>query len=57
LVTTDACGGPRAYVGVASSFFQKTTSNFVRSTDEEWALSIKTGSPEDVPWMADLVAR
>ena len=57
VVTTDTCGGPRAYVGVASSYFEKITEGFVRLTDQEWAASIHNGNPADVPWMADLVAR
>ena len=57
VVTTDTCGGPRAYVGLASSYFERITEGFTRLTDAEWAKSINAESPPDVPWMADLVAR
>jgi hypothetical protein len=57
VVTTDTCGGPRAYVGLASAYFEQITENFVRRTDPEWASSIQASAPPDVPWMADLVRR
>lgn len=28
-----------------------------RLTDEEWAQELVTATPEDVPWMRDLVVR
>jgi hypothetical protein len=57
VVTTDTCGGPRAYVGLASSHFERVTEGFARLTDEQWATSISGGNPPDLPWMADVVAR
>jgi len=57
VVTADPCGTPSAFVGLASSYFEKTTENFERMTDEEWATSIKGMTPADVPWMTDLVSR
>ena len=57
VVTVDTCGPPRAYVGLASAYFERTTEGFKRLTDEEWAKSIDTAAPADVPWMADLVVR
>lgn len=56
VVTADPCGTPRAFVGLASSYFEKVTENFERMTDEEWAKSIQA-PPKDVAWMKDLVAR
>jgi hypothetical protein len=56
-VTVDSCNGPRAYAGLVSSYFEKTTTNFQRLTDMEWSTEIKTTPPADVPWMTGLVAR
>jgi len=55
ILSIATCTGPHAYVGLASSYFEKTTDNFKRLTDPEWASELNT-SPE-VPWMADLVAQ
>ncbi|MDI1436060.1 DUF3160 domain-containing protein [Polyangium sorediatum] len=57
VVTADPCGTPRAFVGLASSYFEKITSNFERMTDEEWAQGLQGATPADVPWMTDLVSR
>jgi hypothetical protein len=55
-VTVDGCNGPRAYAGVVSSYFEKTTDNFQRLTDMEWSSQIMPTPPADVGWMAGLVA-
>lgn len=57
VVSVDSCEGPRAFAGVVSSYFEQTTSNFERKTDQIWAAEIKSGNPEDVSWMQDLVVR
>ncbi|MGK3996677.1 DUF3160 domain-containing protein [Sorangium sp. So ce1024] len=58
VVTADPCGGaPRAFVGLASSYFEKITEGFSRMNDQEWAGEITGAIPEDVPWMKDLVSR
>ncbi|WP_437809047.1 DUF3160 domain-containing protein [Sorangium sp. So ce1078] len=57
VVTADPCGTPRAFVGLASSYFEKITENFERMTDEEWAGAIVETTPADVAWMKDLVSR
>ncbi len=57
VVTVDTCSGPRAYVGLASSYFEKITENFERLDDPTWALELSDGHPADVPWMSDLVVR
>ena len=57
VVTADPCGTPRAFVGLASSYFEQITSNFERMTDEDWAKGLETTTPADVPWMTDLVSR
>jgi hypothetical protein len=55
ILSIATCTGPHAYVGLASSYFEKTTDNFKRLTDPEWASQLNA-SPE-APWMADLVAQ
>ncbi|WP_437501734.1 DUF3160 domain-containing protein [Sorangium sp. So ce1099] len=57
VVTADPCGTPRAFVGLASSYFEKITEDFARMNDEEWAGSIRETRPDDVAWMKDLVSR
>jgi hypothetical protein len=56
VVTVDSCNGPRAYVGLASSYFEHTTSGYERLTDESWA-GMLSPTPPDVPWMTSLVVR
>lgn len=57
VVTVETCSGPRAYVGVVSSYFEKITEDFKRLTDEEWAAEVRVATPPDVPWMAPFVER
>jgi Protein of unknown function (DUF3160) len=55
-LTVDSCTGPRAYVGMAYAYHERTTLDFERLTDEEWTSSVEATAPEDVPWMQGLVA-
>jgi hypothetical protein len=57
VVTADPCGTPRAFVGLASSYFEKITEGFERMTDEAWAGELHEATPDDVAWMKDLVSR
>ena len=57
IVTADGCNGPRAYAGLVSSYFEKTTSNFLRLTDMQWSTEVMQAPPADVSWMSGLVAR
>ncbi len=57
VVTADPCGTPRAFVGLASSYFEKVTEKFERMTDEQWAADLTQATPADVAWMTDLVSR
>jgi Protein of unknown function (DUF3160) len=57
VVTVDGCSGPRAYVGLASSYYETITKDFNRLDDPSWAKSLMTAEPDDVPWMKDLVTR
>ncbi|HMI87442.1 MAG TPA: DUF3160 domain-containing protein [Polyangiaceae bacterium] len=54
VVTTNTCTGPRAYAGLVFSYYEKTTENFDRLTDERWAAEVNARTPVDVPWMRDL---
>jgi hypothetical protein len=55
VVTVDTCVGPRAYVGLASSYYEETTSDFQRLTDTEWGPALQSAPPAEVEWMADIV--
>ncbi len=57
VVTAENCSGPRAYVGLVSSYFERITDNWQRMTDEEWSQELLQETPADVPWMTDLVVR
>ena len=53
VVVAEGCSGPRAYVGMASSYFEKTTENFQRLTDPKWAATVDS---EATPaWLSDVV--
>jgi hypothetical protein len=53
VVVADGCSGPRAYAGLASSYFEKTTDNFERLTDPIWAATVYSqGNPA---WLSDVV--
>jgi hypothetical protein len=57
VVTVEAEGGPRAYVGLVSSYFERVTENYERLDDAAWADALKRETPPDVPWAADFVVR
>jgi hypothetical protein len=57
VVTASTCSGPRAYVGLASSYFERITQDFERQTDEPWAAEVMDEAPEDPPWLRDLIVR
>lgn len=57
LVTADTCKGPRAYVGLVSSYFERITGQFRRLDDATWAAEIQQTPPPDVPWLAGKIAR
>jgi hypothetical protein len=62
VVTVPTCQGPRAYVGLVSSYFERITigeraSQIERLNDERWKEDIEAERPADVPWMSDLVVR
>jgi hypothetical protein len=57
VVAVDTCTGPRAYAGLSSSYFEKTTEQFERLNDEDWANSIRSANPDDVSWLSEVVTR
>lgn len=57
VVTVDTCAGPRAYAGLASSYFERVTENWERLDDIAWSTELERSTPADVPWMQDLIAR
>jgi hypothetical protein len=58
IVTANTCTGPRAYAGLASSYFEEITTDFKRLDDPTWETRLQGGQlPADVPWMSDLIAR
>jgi hypothetical protein len=55
VVVADTCSGPRAYVGLASSYYEHITRDFERLDDQTWATMVR--DEPGVPWAADLVTR
>lgn len=67
-VAVNQCDGPRAYVGVVFSYYERITKDFERLTDEEWSsILYQTHHPEDaiqdvvpqadVPWMSEFIVK
>ena len=57
IITLETCEGPRAYVGLTSSYYEHITSDFKRLNDEEWSMQLSGASPpEETPWMRDIQA-
>jgi hypothetical protein len=57
VVTANTCQGPRAYAGLASSYFELVTEHYERLNDQTWAKQVMQAPPADVAWMGDLIAR
>jgi len=57
VVTAKTCQGPRAYVGLASSYFEVVTEDWKRLDDPSWEKQLMEATPAEVPWMSDLVVR
>jgi hypothetical protein len=57
VMAIETCTGPRAYVGLASSFAQTIEQNWTRLSDSEWALRIDKNSFPDPPWMSNVLVR
>ncbi len=57
VTTIETCTGPRAYVGLASSYYEHITENFERLNDEEWQNFVTRTPPAEAPWLAPVVVR
>jgi uncharacterized protein DUF3160 len=57
VVTANTCQGPRAYAGLASSYYQQVTEHYKRLDDPSWAKQLNDAPPPDVEWMQDLIVR
>ncbi|MEZ4248411.1 MAG: DUF3160 domain-containing protein [Polyangiales bacterium] len=55
VVTVDTCVGPRAYVGLVSTFHQHVTQDFERWTDPEWAERVRAGSVASPAWWSSML--
>jgi hypothetical protein len=56
VVSVNTCQGPRAYAGLASSYFEKVTMDFQRLDDAAWSELATVGREPEVRWMNDLVS-
>lgn len=54
VVTAETCKGVRAYFGLASAYYEVSTSNFQRLNDMAWAELLSEKPPAEVPWLRDL---
>ncbi len=57
VVTVDTCTGPKAYVGLASSYFERITEDFDRLDDERWRDELLVATPADPAFVEDFVVR
>ena len=56
VVTFDTCAGPRAYAGLASSYYELITEDFERLTDPEWSLRLAQDRPTAPEWASSILA-
>ena len=57
VMTADTCQGPRAYFGLASSYYEHTTAGFMRLNDSTWNSMLSSMPPSEVPWLSDVLPR
>lgn len=57
IVAVESCSGPRAYVGLVSSYYEQVTESYQRLSDEEWKTRLLPSPPPEVRWFDDLVTR
>lgn len=55
VITVDTCMGPRAYVGLASTYYERILDDWKRMDDPEWSKELLEAPPPDVRWMQDLI--
>ncbi len=51
VVTVDGCTGAQAYVGLASSYYERVTDNFERLADPDWAALLAGQPPPRPAWL------
>ncbi len=56
VVTFDTCAGPRAYAGLASSYYEHITENFERLTDPEWNMLLATEPLPAPEWASSILS-
>lgn len=57
VVTANTCTGAHAYVGVNFAYHERITKDFVRLTDEQWAVDLGSSAPQDDPaWLEPILA-
>jgi len=55
-VIAQGCNGPRAYLGLASSYYEVTTEQYKRLNDTEWAKQVGASpAPPEPEWMKPLL--
>lgn len=54
VVTAETCEGPKAYAGLASSYYEHTTGSYERLDDPQWEQMLLSPQPL-VPWQRDIV--
>lgn len=57
VVSVETCNGPRAYAGLASSYFERITERYERLDDARWSREITAANPADPPWLQPIVTR
>jgi hypothetical protein len=57
VVTANTCTGPRAYVGLASSYGELITEDWERLDDDQWAQRIGSQPFPEAPWMGGVLAQ
>ncbi len=56
IVTAETCNGPRAYVGLASSYGELITEKWKRLNDADWEATITKAPFPDVAWMSGILS-
>ncbi len=57
VVTVDTCSGPRAYAGLASSYYETITEDFERLDDDGWRTDLDSGAQPEPEWVDAVVQR
>ncbi len=56
VVTFDTCSGPRAYAGLASSYYELVTEDFERLSDPDWETRLGQDPPSAPTWQESILA-